>query len=339
MSSALFWLEQFHVDGLRVDGVASMLYRDYGRKAGEWIPNAHGGHEYFEAVELLQRLNDRDRARATRHDHGRRGVDRVAARHGRRRTAGSASRTSGTWAGCTTRSRISRAIRSIASTTTTSSRCAGMYAWSERFVLPLSHDEVVHGKGALIAKLPGDAWQRFATLRLLYAYMYSQPGKKLLFMGDEFAQDREWNHDAQPRVGAARAARARADPAARRRAQPDVSRHPRAPRARLRARRVSLDRSPTTSVNSVLSYERLARDGSSVVCAFNFTPVPRHNYRVGVAKPGLWHELLNTDSATFGGSGQGNLGAAEAMPVRSHGRELSLAITVPPLGAVWFTAS
>ncbi|MEP6862094.1 MAG: 1,4-alpha-glucan branching protein GlgB [Deltaproteobacteria bacterium] len=337
LSSALFWLEQFHVDGLRVDGVASMLYRDYGRKAGEWIPNAHGGHEYFEAVELLQRLN----TAIAREQPGTITVaeESTAWPH----VTGEAQGGLGFsykwdmgWMHDTLAYLSHEPIHRQYHHDQLTMR--GMYAWSERFVLPLSHDEVVHGKGALIAKFPGDAWQRFATLRLLYAYMFSQPGKKLLFMGDEFAMDREWNHDAAlPWELLQQPAHAQIQLLVG-----ELNRMYRDTRALH-----ELDCEPAgfrwidpdDKVNSVLSYERLARDGSSVMCAVNFTPVPRHNYRVGVAKPGVWHELLNTDSATFGGSGQGNLGAAEAMPVRSHGRELSLAITVPPLGAVWFTAS
>jgi 1,4-alpha-glucan branching enzyme len=338
LSSALFWLEQFHVDGLRVDGVASMLYRDYGRKAGEWIPNARGGHEYFEAVELLQRLNTaiaREQPgtitvaeESTAWPH----VTGAATNDG----LGFSYKWDMGWMHDTlaylAREPVHRQYHHGELT------MRGVYAWSERFVLPLSHDEVVHGKGALVAKFPGDRWQQLATLRLLYAYMYSQPGKKLLFMGDEFAQDREWNHDASL------AWELLAQPA-HAQIQLLVGELNRMYRDTRALHELDCEPAgfrwidPDDHVNSILSYERLARDGSSVVCALNFTPVPRHNYRVGVARPGLWHELLNTDSTTFGGSGQGNLGGTEAMPVRSHGRELSLAITVPPLGAVWFTAS
>ncbi|MEO6777101.1 MAG: 1,4-alpha-glucan branching protein GlgB [Kofleriaceae bacterium] len=338
LSSALFWLEQFHVDGLRVDGVASMLYRDYGRKSGEWIPNAHGGNEYFEAVELLQRLNTaiaREQPGTITIAEESTAWPRVtgpASEGG----LGFAYKWDMGWMHDTlaylAREPIHRKHHHDQLT------MRGLYAWSENFVLPLSHDEVVHGKGALLAKFPGDRWQQFATLRLLYAYMYSQPGKKLLFMGDELAADREWNHDAS-------LAWELLDQPAHAQIQLLVGELNRMYRD-IRALH-ELDCAPAgfrwidadDRANSVLSYERLARDGSSVVCVLNFTPVPRHNYRVGVAKPGLWHELLNTDSTTFGGSGQGNLGAVEAMPVRSHGRELSLAITVPPLAAVWFTAS
>jgi 1,4-alpha-glucan branching enzyme len=209
----------------------------------------------------------------------------------------------------------------------------GLYAWSERFVLPLSHDEVVHGKHTLVAKFPGDRWQQLATLRLLYAYMFSLPGKKLLFMGDELAAEHEWNHDAaldwthangqiQLLVGQlnflykteAALHELDADPAGFRWIDPD------------------------DSERSVLTYERVARSGDAIACALNFTPVPRHNYRIGVARPGRWHELLNTDAADYGGSGQGNMGGVESAPVRARGREHSITATVPPLGAVWFRA-
>ena len=195
LANALFWLREFHVDGIRVDAVASMLYLDYSREEGEWVPNEFGGHEDLDAVAFLKRAErGRSRARA-RHPLGGRGVDGVAGVSGRRTSAGSASASSGTWAGCTTRSTTSRAIRSTAATTITSSRSRSMYAFSENFVLPLSHDEVVHGKGSLLAKMPGDRWQKFANLRALYAYMWAHPGKKLLFMGGELAQEQEWNHD------------------------------------------------------------------------------------------------------------------------------------------------
>jgi 1,4-alpha-glucan branching enzyme len=205
----------------------------------------------------------------------------------------------------------------------------GLYAWSERFVLPLSHDEVVHGKGALVAKFPGDRWQQLATLRLLYAYMYSQPGKKLLFMGGEFAQEREWNHDRAldwPGNG---------------QIQLLVGELNRLYRDTPALHELDCDPAgfrwidPDDAARSVLTYERRARDGSAMICALNFTPVPRPNYRVGVDHPGVYRELLNTDAPAFGGSGQGNLGAVDAAPVRAHGRNLSLSITVPPLGAVW----
>jgi 1,4-alpha-glucan branching enzyme len=210
----------------------------------------------------------------------------------------------------------------------------GLYAWNERFILPLSHDEVVHGKGSLIAKMPGDRWQKFANLRLLYAYMYSQPGKKLLFMGNELAQWREWNHDAsldwhllddtphrqiELLVGTLnhlyRSERALheldAEPAGFHWLVPDDAEH------------------------SVLVYERVSRDDERILCALNFTPMPRHNYRIGVPVLGRYDELLNTDAVELGGAGHGNFGSVESAPLPSHRREFSITITVPPLGAVF----
>ncbi|HEY1817043.1 MAG TPA: 1,4-alpha-glucan branching protein GlgB [Kofleriaceae bacterium] len=332
LSSALFWLEQFHVDALRVDGVASMLYRDYGRNAGEWIPNARGGNEYFEAVELLQRLNEaihREQPGVTTFAEESTAWPHVTQRDGG--GLGFDYKWDMGWMHDTLsyleRDPIHRKFHHNELT------MRGLYAWSERFVLPLSHDEVVHGKHALVAKFPGDRWQQLATLRLLYAYMFSLPGKKLLFMGDELAAEHEWNHDAsldwahangqiQLLVGQlnhlykteAALHELDADPAGFRWIDPD------------------------DSERSVLTYERVARSGDAIACALNFTPVPRHNYRIGVASPGRWHELLNTDAADYGGSGQGNMGGIESAPVRARGREHSITATVPPLGAVWFRA-
>ncbi len=330
ISSALYWLEQFHIDGLRVDGVASMLYRDYGRKQGEWIPNDQGGNQYFEAVELLQRLNTaiaREQPETITIAEESTAWPNVTKPEG----LGFSYKWDMGWMHDTLayleHDPIHRKFHHHQLT------MRGLYAWSEKFVLPLSHDEVVHGKHSLLKKFPGDPWQQLATLRLLYAYMYTLPGKKLLFMGSELALEREWNHDAaldwvhahpeiELLVGTLNHLY-RSEPALH-----ELDCEPRGFRW--------ID--PDDAENSILTYERLARDGTSIVCALNFTPVPRHNYRVGVPGPGptRWREILNTDATPLGGSGQGNMGGVEAMPVRSHGRELSLAITVPPLGAVLF---
>ena len=331
LSSALYWLEQFHVDGLRVDGVASMLYRDYGRKAGEWIPNAKGGNEYFEAVELLQRLT----AAIAREQPG---TITVA-----EESTAWPNVTSSAGLGFTykwdmgwmhdtlaylARDPVHRKYHHNQLT------MRGLYAWSERFVLPLSHDEVVHGKGALVAKFPGDRWRQLATLRLLYAYMYSQPGKKLLFMGGELAQLREWNHDRALDWELL-------DQPGHAQIQLLVGELNRLYRDTRQLHELDCDPAgfrwidPDDAERSVLTYERRARDGAALICALNFTPIPRHNYRIGVDRPGTYRELLNTDAPTFGGSGQGNLGAVETSPVRAHGRDHSLTLTVPPLGAVY----
>jgi 1,4-alpha-glucan branching enzyme len=335
LSSALYWLEQFHLDGLRVDGVASMLYRDYGRGQGDWIPNRDGGNEYFEAVELLQRLNvaiARELPEAITIAEESTSWPDVTKPEG----LGFSYKWDLGWMHDTlaylARDPIHRKFHHDQLT------MRGLYAWSEKFVLPLSHDEVVHGKHSLLKKFPGDPWQQFATLRLLYAYMYTLPGKKLLFMGSELAQDREWNHDAALDWAALQTpAHAQIELLVGLlnqlyRSEPALYELDCEPRG---FRWICAD----DAEHSILTYERLARDGTSLVCALNFTPVPRHAYRVGVPGPGRWHEILNTDATSLGGSGQGNLGGVEAMPARSHGRALSLAITVPPLGAVLFKPS
>ena len=334
LSSALYWLERFHVDGLRVDGVASMLYRDYGRKAGEWTPNARGGNEYLEAVELVKRLNEaiaRERPdtitiaeESTAWPH----VTGAIADGG----LGFSFKWDMGWMHDTlkyfARDPITRKHHHHELT------MRGLYAFSERFVLPLSHDEVVHGKGSLLGKMPGDRWQKFANLRLLLAYMYSQPGKKLLFMGGEFAQWREWNHDASLDWHLL-------DDPSHRQIQLLVGNLNQLYRSQPALHELDCDPAgfhwldANDADHSVLVYERLARDDSRIIVALNFTPVARSNYRVGVTAPGIYRELLNTDATHFGGSGQGNLGSVEATPVRAHGRDLSLNLTLPPLGAVW----
>jgi 1,4-alpha-glucan branching enzyme len=333
LSSALFWLEKFHLDGLRVDGVASMLYRDYSRKAGEWIPNQRGGNEYFEAVELLQRLNAaiarEQPAAITVAEESTAWPHVTGTEHD---GLGFSYKWDMGWMHDTlaylARDPVHRKYHHNQLT------MRGLYAFSERFVLPLSHDEVVHGKGSLLARMPGDHWQKLASLRLLYAYMYSQPGKKLLFMGSEFAQEREWNHDASLDWHLL-------DDPGHRQIQLLVGELNRLYREEPALHERDCEPAgfqwldADDGERSVLVYERIARDGQRIVIALNFTPVPRTNYRVGVTAPGMWHELLNTDAVELGGSGQGNFGVAEAAPVRAHGRELSLNLTLPPLGAVW----
>ena len=335
LSSALYWLERFHVDGLRVDGVASMLYRDYARRPGEWIPNAHGGNEYLEAVELLQRLNTaiaREQPAAitmaeesTAWPQVTGGVDRGGLGFSYKWDMGWMHDTLAYLA----RDPIHRRYHHHQLT------FRGLYAFSERFVLPLSHDEVVYGKRSLLSRMPGDRWQQLATLRLLYAYMYSQPGKKLLFMGSEFGQLREWNHDTSLDWHLL-------DEPPHRQLQLLVGELNRLYRTEPALHELDCDPAgfqwldADDAEHSVLLYERIARSGDRIIAAFNFTPVPRPNYRIGVAAPGVWRELLNTDAVEFGGSGQGNFGGVEAAPVGAHGRELSLNAMLPPLGAVLF---
>ncbi|MGE5186038.1 MAG: 1,4-alpha-glucan branching enzyme, partial [Acidobacteriota bacterium] len=334
LSSALFWLERYHVDGLRVDGVASMLYRDYGREAGEWVPNSKGGNEYFEAVELLQRLNEaiaREQPAAITVAEESTAWPKVthAPREG---GLGFSYKWDMGWMHDTLKYLALDPVHRKHHHGELTFR--GMYAWSERFVLPLSHDEVVYGKGSLLAKMPGDRWQRFANLRLLYAYQWSQPGKKLLFMGDELAQWNEWNHDASLDWHLL-------DDVSHRQIQLLVGELNRLYRSERALH--ELDCEPAgfhwlaadDAERSVLVYERIAKDDTRVVCALNFTPVPRFNYRVGVTRLGLWSEILNTDALELGGSGHGNLGAVDATPVRVHGRPFSLSLTLPPLGGVF----
>jgi 1,4-alpha-glucan branching enzyme len=334
LSSALFWLERFHVDGLRVDGVASMLYRDYGRKQGEWIPNNKGGNEYFEAVELLQRLNEaihrEQPATITVAEESTAwpNVTRSPADGG----LGFSYKWDMGWMHDTLRYLARDPIHRQHHHNELTFR--GVYAFSERFVMPLSHDEVVHGKGSLLAKMPGDQWQKLANLRLLYAYQWSQPGKKLLFMGGEFAQWNEWNHDASLDWHLL-------SDAHHRQIQLLVGELNRLYRTEPALHELDCDRAGfhwlvvDDAVNSVLVYERLSRKGQRIVCAFNLTPVPRFNYRVGVPEQGLYSEILNTDATELGGSGHGNMGGIEAAPVPMHDRPFSLTLTLPPLSAVF----
>jgi 1,4-alpha-glucan branching enzyme len=336
VSSAVFWLQEFHADGLRVDAVASMLYRDYSRKAGEWIPNRFGGRENLDAIEFLRRMNAECYV-----------VEPAIQTVAEESTAwpmvsrptyvgglGFGMKWDMGWMHDTldylAHDPVHRRFHHNQLT------FRGMYAFSENFVLPLSHDEVVHGKGSLIGKMPGDDWQKFGNLRLLFAYMWAQPGKKLLFMGGEFGQWREWSHDREldwallqypPHAGLLRLVE-------------DLNRFYRANPA-MHQLDFSADGfrwiDANDSEQSILTFMRLAQDPADVVvCAFNFTPVPRHDYRVGIPSGGWWTEALNTDAPVYGGSGQGNLGGKEAAPIGWHGQPYSIAVTLPPLGAVYF---
>jgi len=334
LSSALFWLERFHVDGLRVDGVASMLYRDYGRKQGEWIANDKGGNEYFEAVELLQRLNEaiaREQPSAITIAEESTAWPKVTGKPSEGGLGFSYKWDMG-WMHDTLRYLARDPIHRQHHHDELTFR--GMYAWSERFVMPLSHDEVVYGKGSLLGKMPGDRWQKLANLRLLYAYLWSLPGKKLLFMGGEFAQWSEWNHDKSLDWHLL-------DDVSHRQIQLLVGELNRLYRTEPALHELDCDPAGfhwltvDDAERSVLVFERISKDDQRMICALNFTPVPRLNYRVGVQSEGLWHEILNTDAQELGGSGHGNMGRLEAAPVRSHERPFSLSLTVPPLGAVF----
>jgi 1,4-alpha-glucan branching enzyme len=337
LSSALYWLREFHIDGLRVDAVASMLYLDYSRRDGEWIPNAFGGRENLEAIAFLRRMNEL---------------------------------VFGEGSGATTAAEESTAWPMVSRPTYVGGLGFGfkwnmgwmhdtlnyiardpihrkfhhdnltfglLYAYHENFILPLSHDEVVHGKGSLFGKMPGDRWQRFANLRAYLAFMWTHPGKKLLFMGGELAQEREWNHDIgldwhllddPAHAGVQRLVR-------------DLNRLYRGTPALY-----ALDCEPggfawidaNNGDESVVSYLRRGRaPGELAVVVANFTPVVRGDYRIGVPQAGAYAERINTDATCYGGSGVGNLGRAEAEPVAMHGHPFSLRLTLPPLAVLVFT--
>ncbi len=331
LSSAMFWLDEYHIDGLRVDAVASMLYLDYARKAGEWIPNAFGGRENLEAVSFLRMLNE-----SAYRDHP--GVQIIAeestawpmvSRPTYLGGLGFGLKWNMGWMHDTLEYMHEEPIhRRWHHGQLTFSL---VYAFNENFMLPLSHDEVVHGKGSLINKMPGDAWQQFANLRLLYGHMWAHPGKKLLFMGCEFGQRREWNHDDQLEWWSL----ANDSHGGLQRWVEDLNRLYRAEPALHQ-----LDFDPSgfewidcnDTEHSVVSYLRKASDGSTVLVVANFTPVPRDNYRVGVPQPGHWRECLNSDATLYGGSGVGNQGGVDSVPVSAHGRYHALNLRLPPLG-------
>ena len=335
VSSALFWLDAYHVDGLRVDAVASMLYLDYGRKAGEWIPNRYGGRENLGAVEFLRLLNQ-----AVYRDHP--DVQTIAEESTTWPMVSRPTYLGGLGFGLKWNMgwmhdtldymRTDPVHRKYRHDRLTFSL---WYAFHENFVLPLSHDEVVHGKGALAGKMPGDTWQQFANLRLLFGYMWAHPGKKLLFMGGEFGQRREWTHDEGLEWWVLQFP----EHAGLRRWVADLNRVYRAEPA---LHQVDFDAAGFEWVdchdaeNSVLSFLRRPRgDGAWVLAVCNFTPVPRSNYVVGVPCGGYWREIANSDATLYGGGGMGNLGGVEAAPVPAHGRFHSLALTLPPLAVLY----
>ncbi len=336
LGSALFWLERYHVDGLRVDAVASMLYLDYSRKAGEWVPNVFGGRENLDAIAFIRRLNEV---------------------------------VYGTYPGVLTVAEESTAWPQVSRPVYLGGLGFGLkwnmgwmhdmleymrldpihrkyhhdqltfgllYAWTENFQLPFSHDEVVHGKGSLLSRMPGDEWQRFANLRLLYGFMWAYPGKKLLFMGSEFGQVNEWYHETSLDWHLLEAG------PYHRGVQRLVGELNRLYRAEPALHQVEFEPAGfewidcRDSEQSVLSFVRQARDPrDAVVCVCNFTSVPRHHYRIGVPRPGFYAEVLNTDSAIYGGSNLGNLGGVSSEPVPWHGRPHSILVTLPPLAVVW----
>ncbi len=333
LSSACYWLEEFHLDGLRVDAVASMLYLDYSRKEGEWLPNIHGGRENLEAIDFLRQLNDL---------------------------------THGEYPGTVTMAEESTAWPQVSRPTWLGGLGFSMkwnmgwmhdtldylaqdplfrryhhdrltfgllYAFSENFVLPLSHDEVVHGKGSLRAKMPGDDWQKMANLRLLYSFMYTYPGKKLLFQGNDIAQASEWNHDGEVDWGvlqwepAAGLQRLLADLNHLYRERPELHRRDFDPDGFAWIDCHDAD-------NSVISYQRRDDHGHHLIVILNFTPVVHHGYRIGVPHGGGYRELLNSDSTFYGGSNTGNGGHIPSQAIPWMGQPHSLELTLPPLGAL-----
>jgi 1,4-alpha-glucan branching enzyme len=336
ISNAHFWLERYHADGLRVDAVASMLYLDYSRSEGEWIPNRYGGRENLGAIGFLRRLNEEVYRRfpdvqtiaeeSTAWPMVSRPVYLGGLGFGLKWDMG--------WMHDTldymTKDPIYRKHHHDRLT------FRMLYAFHENFVLPLSHDEVVHGKGSLLGKMPGDDWQRFANLRALLGYMYGQPAKKLLFMGGEIGQWGEWAHDGS----VAWDLLAHAPHAGLQRWVADLNRIYVAEPALH-----ELDCDPTGFdwidcndwESSTLSFLRRGRStGDLILVVCNFTPVPRHNYRLGVPRGGRWQEILNSDATCYWGSGQGNWGGVEAVPLPLHGRPYSVTVTLPPIGCVFF---
>ncbi|UJR83617.1 1,4-alpha-glucan branching protein GlgB [Sandaracinus amylolyticus] len=336
LSSARFWLDRYHIDGLRVDGVASMLYLDYSRDAGEWIPNEQGGRENLEAIQLLREMNEMayrdfpDIQTYAEESTAWPMVSRPTYVGG----LGFGFKWDMGWMHDTlsyfSKEPVHRKFHHDQLT------FRSIYAFHESFVMPLSHDEVVHGKGSLLSKMPGDAWQKRANLRLLYAYMFAQSGKKLLFMGAELGQWSEWNHDGSldwhlvHDEGHAGIMRCLAHLNRTYRTLPALHARDASPEGFHWVDARDVDQ-------SVLCFERVGADPRDrVLCAFNFTPVPRHNYRIGVDFEGRWREIVNTDATEYGGSGQGNMGGVESTLVPGHGRRASILVTLPPLGAVFF---
>jgi 1,4-alpha-glucan branching enzyme len=336
LASALYWLRECHADGLRVDAVASMLYLDYSRPEGGWIPNVHGGREDLDAIAFLRELNELVHARepgvisAAEESTSWPGVSRPTYLGG----LGFGFKWNMGWMHDTLDYFANDPVyRRYHHNEITFSM---IYAFTENFVLPLSHDEVVHGKRSLLAKMPGDRWQQLANLRALYAYMWAHPGKKLLFMGGELAQEREWNHDASldwhllEQEGHAGVQRLVRDLNAIYRSQPAL---------------YEVDFDPAgfhwldanDVARNIFAFLRIAADGEqTVACVCNLSPISRERYRLGLPHSGRWREALNTDSHHYGGSDVGNWGGVEAEPCPWQGQPWSAELTLPPLGVLWF---
>jgi 1,4-alpha-glucan branching enzyme len=337
ISSAFFWLDKCHIDGLRVDAVASMLYLDYSRKEGEWIPNHHGGRENFEAIDFLRRFNEAvykhfpDVQTIAEESTAWPMVARPLYLGG----LGFGLKWDMGWMHDTLRYMSQDPIHRRYHHNLLTFRM--LYAFNENFVLPLSHDEVVHGKGSLIGKMPGDYWQKFANLRLLFGYMYAQAAKKLLFMGGEFGQWSEWNHDLSLDWHLL-------DNPMHAGLQNWVADLNRIYRSEPALHELDFDWQGfdwidcNDSDQSVISLVRKGKSQEEVVLVVcNFTPVPRYNYRIGVPTGGFWRELLNSDAGDYGGSGLGNLGGVHTDEISHHGQPYSVNLNLPPLAIAFFT--
>jgi len=338
ISNALFWFDKYHIDGLRVDAVASMLYLDYGKREGQWIPNRYGGKENIDAIHFLRAVNERvyetfpDVMMIAEESTSWPQVSRPTYLGG----LGFGFKWNMGWMHDMLDYMSQDPIfRSYHQNLITFSL---VYAFSENFVLPFSHDEVVYGKGSMLRKMPGDDWQKFANLRLLYGFMFGHPGKKLLFMGDEFGQWSEWNHDASLEW-----------PLLKNPLHAGLQRWVRDLNTLYRGQSslYEFDSNPAgfewvdckDSQRSVISFLRRGRSaGDQILFVCNFTPVVIENYRVGVPLEGSWKEILNGDAPLYGGSGQGNFGGLSTIPLPIHGRPFTLNMRLPPLGVVAFQA-
>jgi 1,4-alpha-glucan branching enzyme len=334
LSSALFWLDKYHLDGLRVDAVASMLYLDYARKAGEWVPNDNGGRENLPAITFLRTLNEAvyrehpDTMSIAEESTAWPQVSRPTSAGG----LGFGMKWNMGWMHDTLAYlKLDPVHRKYHHGQLTFSL---VYAFHENFVLPLSHDEVVYGKGSLINKMPGDTWQQFANLRALYGYMWAHPGKKLLFMGGEFGQRREWTHEGQLEWFAAQ----QPEHAGLMQYVRDLNRvlrqHPALYEVDFAHEGFEWAVSDDAGA-SVVAFLRKPRDrGATLLVVCNLTPLPRQRYRIGVPLPGYWREVINSDASEYGGSGWGNLGGVEAQEQPWQGRPCSLSLTLPPLSTI-----
>ena len=338
MSSAMFWLDKYHIDGLRVDAVASMLYLDYSRQPGEWIPNKFGGRENLDAIDFLRRFNqeaykEHPEIQTTAEESTSWPMVSKPVYVG---GLGFGMKWDMGWMHDTLRYFQNDPIHRKYHHNDLTFR--SLYSFHENFVLPLSHDEVVHGKGSLIGKMPGDEWQRFANLRLLFGYMFAQPGKKLLFMGCEFGQVREWAHDTSLewhvlQYPVHRGVQAWMEQLNKfYRSEPAMHVFDNDPAG---IEWVDCNDNATSTI-SLLRKSESPQDTVLIVC--NFTPVPRLGYRLGVPQGGYWREMLNSDAREYAGSGMGNLGGVHAEQIPAHGRPFSLRLTLPPLAALFFKA-